>query len=162
MRTPSFVLLTVTLSTLAFACGGDSGPTPGGPPVCTGAGCGSCEATDCACNGTERCEAVCSNECDLTCSGSGGCAGECGNDCNFTCSGTDQCNVAVGARSSIVCSGTHGCVVECVGGDCNANCSGTDGCAIVCPDGGCTVDCEGRTVEECADGTLACARPCPE
>jgi hypothetical protein len=69
--------------------------------------------------------------------------------------------VTVGAGSDITCSGTHGCVVECVGGGCAANCSGTDGCAIICPDGDCTVDCESRTVEECAGGVLACARPCP-
>lgn len=136
---------------------------------------GACKcASDSACSfgcGAPPCHVDCSShtDCEGTCA-NGNCS--CGSDatCNFECQ-SGPCHVDCGARSKCTgeCSngtcdcGTDGrCEFTCKDGNCKTRCPSGAQCLLTCNGGGaCKFDTCAGGVTECADGRLACNRPCP-
>jgi hypothetical protein len=139
----------------------------------------SCEVE---CTSGKNCAVACSEgaSCTVDCAGTDECAVECtggstcdvdcygGEDCEVVCSAGSACNIACGGSStscdSVDCQAGSTCTVECKeSNDCDfIYCRPGAACLLTCSD---QQDCEfeycaGGAVT-CANGVLACGRPCP-
>jgi hypothetical protein len=139
----------------------------------------SCEVE---CTSGKNCAVACTEgaSCKVDCTGGDECAVECGSDascdvdcyggeeCDIVCTAGSDCNVACGGSNkscdSVDCKAGSTCTIECTdSSDCDfTSCRQGAACLLACTD---PEDCEfeycAGGAMSCANGVLACGRPCP-